>query len=46
MPKDRLEKYRHNLEKRFNMSIEELSHELYFSAVFVVYGTVFSSLTL
>jgi len=26
--------------------VEELSHELFFAAVFVVYGTVFSSLTL
>ena len=43
---DRLNAFRTDLETRFKKSIEELKEELYFSAIFIMQGVVYSDLTI
>lgn len=46
LQKDRMEGFRKDLETRFGTSVEELNQELYFSAIFVMHGVIYSDLTI
>eukprot|EP00347_Sterkiella_histriomuscorum_P004113 403361703 len=46
IPQERLLQHKQSLEKRFGKSVEDLGLDLNFAAIFIVYGTVFSTLTL
>lgn len=46
LKKDRIEMFRQDLITRFNKSIEELKEDLYFAAIFIMQGTIYSDLTI